>query len=50
MSKVIREILGLLWKLFRLLLWKWIQPLLSKLLLVGFVLVTVLLVILMVTR
>ncbi len=40
--KIIREILVLLWKAFRLVLWKWLKPILRRfafftVLLVGFV-------------
>lgn len=30
MQKIIREILVLLWKAFRLVLWKWLKPLLGR--------------------
>ncbi len=33
--KIIREILGLLWKLFRLLFWKWVKPILGRIVLVS---------------
>lgn len=37
MRKVITEILKLLWKVFRLVIWKWLKPILGKVILVGFV-------------
>jgi hypothetical protein len=39
-----------LWKLLRLLVWKWIQPLLSRLLLIALAVVTIVLVIVLVAR
>ncbi len=30
MRKIIKEILGLLWKVFRLVLWKYLKPILGK--------------------
>lgn len=35
MRKILREILGLLWKLFRLLFWKWVKPILGRVVLVS---------------
>jgi hypothetical protein len=34
-NKIIREILSLLWKALRLFLWKWLRPMLGKLILYG---------------
>jgi hypothetical protein len=48
--RIIREILRLVWKLLRLLVWKWLQPLLTRLLLIGFALVTLVLVIVLIAR
>lgn len=30
MNKIIREIIGLLWKLLKLLFWKWVKPILGR--------------------
>ena len=35
MHRIIREILGLLWKLFKLLFWKWVKPILGRVILAG---------------
>ena len=35
MRKIIREILVLLWKAFRLVLWKWLRPILGRIVLLG---------------
>ena len=35
MEKIIREIIALLWRVFREVLWKWLKPLLAKILTVG---------------
>lgn len=35
MRKVIGEILALLWKVFRLLVWKWLRPILGKVVFFG---------------
>ena len=43
MQKIIREILVLLWKAFRLLLWKWLKPILGRIVFYGVVLLGVLL-------
>ena len=34
-EKIIREIVALLWRVFREVLWKWLKPLLAKILTVG---------------
>jgi hypothetical protein len=39
--KVISEILKLMWKVFRLVIWKWIKPILGKVILAGFVFIAV---------
>ena len=39
MRKIIREILVLLWKALRLVLWKWLRPLLGKLFLYAVLIV-----------
>ena len=35
MRKIIGEILGLLWRLFKLLFWKWVKPILGRVILAG---------------
>ena len=35
MRKIIREILGLLWRLFKLLFWKWVKPILGRVILAS---------------
>ncbi|HZF47107.1 MAG TPA: hypothetical protein VE093_00580 [Polyangiaceae bacterium] len=35
MNKIIREILGLLWKVFKLLFWKWFRPILGRVILAS---------------
>jgi hypothetical protein len=51
-SKIIREILALLWKVIRLVLWKWLAPRLARILMYSavFVGLIVLLVYLLVSR
>lgn len=44
MRKVIREILVLLWKVFRLLLWRWLKPILGRVLLLSLVAIGVIVV------
>ena len=39
MNKIIREVLVLLWKAFRLVLWKWLSSLLGRLVLYSVLLV-----------
>jgi hypothetical protein len=39
--KIIREIMGLLWRLFKLLFWKWVKPILGRVVLVSIFLVGV---------
>jgi hypothetical protein len=34
-NRIIREILGLVWKLFKLLFWKWVKPILGRIILVS---------------
>jgi hypothetical protein len=34
-NKIIREILGLLWKVFKLLFWKWFRPILGRVILAS---------------
>ncbi len=34
-NKVIREILGLLWKVFKILFWKWAKPILGRVILAS---------------
>jgi hypothetical protein len=34
-NKIIREVLVLLWKAFKLVLWKWLRPLLGQVVLYG---------------
>ena len=41
MRKIIKEILGLLWKLFRIFFWKWIKPILGKLAIYGLIAVAI---------
>ena len=38
-NKIIREVLVLLWKAFRLVLWKWLRPLLGQIVLYSVLLV-----------
>jgi hypothetical protein len=33
--RIIREILGLLWKVFKLLFWRWAKPILGRVILAG---------------
>lgn len=40
-AKVIREILVLLWKVFRKVLWKWLKPILARVVLIGLLIVAV---------
>ena len=47
MKKIIREILVLLWKALRLVLWKWLRPMIGKIVL--YTIVAVGLVILLIT-
>ena len=35
MGKIIREILDLLWKVVRKVLWKWLKPILGKIFILG---------------
>lgn len=44
MRKVIREILVLLWKVFRLLLWRWLKPILGRVILLSLVAIGVIVV------
>jgi hypothetical protein len=37
-NKIIREVLALLWKAFKLVFWKWIRPMIGRLVLYGVVL------------
>ena len=39
MKKVIWEILKLLWKVFRTVIWKWFKPLLGKIVFAGLIVV-----------
>jgi hypothetical protein len=41
-QKIIREILVLLWKVFRLLLWKWLKPMLGRIIFYSVVLMSIL--------
>jgi hypothetical protein len=41
-QKIIREILVLLWKVFRLVLWKWLKPILGRIVFYTVVLLGVL--------
>lgn len=51
MSKIIREILVLLWKALRLVLWSWLRPLLGRLFMYAVVAVgLVLLIVMIVSR
>ena len=51
MRKIIREILALLWKVFRLVLWKWLKPILGKLLFYGVVIAAIIgIIIFVITR
>lgn len=51
MSKIIREIVVLLWKALRLVLWKWLRPLLGRIALYAVVAVgLVLLLVMIVSR
>jgi hypothetical protein len=38
-NKIIREILVLLWKLFKVLFWKWVKPILGRIVLISIFLV-----------
>ena len=38
-NKIIREVLVLLWKAFRLVLWKWLRPLIGQIVLYSVLLV-----------
>jgi hypothetical protein len=40
-GKVIREILVLLWKVFRKVLWKWLKPILARVAIIGLLVVAV---------
>lgn len=44
MRKVIREILVLLWKVLRLLLWRWLKPILGRVILLSLVAIGVIVV------
>jgi hypothetical protein len=37
-NKIIRELLALLWKAFKLVFWKWLRPMIGRLVLYGVVL------------
>lgn len=51
MRKVIGEILALLWKVFRLLVWKWLRPILGKVVFFGLLFIGVIVaVIILATR
>jgi len=39
--KIIKEILGLLWKLFRIFFWRWIKPILGKVVVYGLIIAAV---------
>jgi hypothetical protein len=39
--KIIREVLVLLWKVFRLVLWKWLKPILGKVVFYGLILAAI---------
>ena len=41
MRKIIREILGLLWKVLIILFWKWVKPILGRVALISIFLVGV---------
>ncbi len=41
MKKILREILALLWKVFRLVLWKWLRPMLGKFMMYGVIIIAV---------
>lgn len=41
MSKIIREILKLLWKLFKLVFWRWLKPMLGRILVVALLVLAV---------
>ena len=47
MSKIIREIVILLWKALRLVLWKWLRPLLGRIALYAVVAVGLVLLVMM---
>jgi hypothetical protein len=47
-TKVLREILKLLWKAFRLVLWKWLKPLLGRIFLYAILLIGVVLLVVMI--
>jgi hypothetical protein len=40
-KKILREILALLWKVFRLVLWKWLRPMLGKIMMYGVIIIAV---------
>ncbi|MCC6556941.1 MAG: hypothetical protein IT372_28645 [Polyangiaceae bacterium] len=49
MSKIIREILALLWKVIRLVLWKWLRPRIGRILMmtaafIGFIVLVIVLI------
>ncbi len=50
MRKIITEILVLLWKAFRLVLWKWLRPLLGTVLLYTVLLIGVVILIVSIMR
>ena len=51
MNKIIREVLQLLWKAFKLVVWKWLKPMLGRILLWGVILIgLVVLAIVLITR
>lgn len=51
MRKIIREILALLWKVFRLFLWKWLKPILGKVFVYGLIIAAIVgIVIFIITR
>jgi hypothetical protein len=48
--KIIKEILLLVWKVFRLVLWKWLKPILGKVLFFGMIAVAVAAVLVLVVK
>jgi hypothetical protein len=40
-KKIIRELLSLLWKVFRLVLWKWLKPILGKVFFYGIIIAAI---------
>lgn len=51
MEKIIREILALLWKVIREVLWKWLKPLLGKILgMSALVIAAIVLLVVLLTR